>query len=66
MALSRKFTFIVKKPYVYNKTGIDFNFGRHEDLSNLKSDIRLDLVASVISLYQVDILMSTSLKSIIV
>ena len=24
----------------YNKTVIDFNFGRHKDLSNLKSDIR--------------------------
>ena len=31
----------------YNKTIIDFNFGRPEDLSTLKSDIHLGLVASV-------------------
>ena len=31
----------------YNKTVIDFNFGRHKDLSTLKSDIHLGLVASV-------------------
>ena len=29
------------------KTVIDFNFGRHEDLSTLKSDIHLGLAASV-------------------
>ena len=31
----------------YNKTVIDFNFGRHENLSTLKSDIHLGLKASV-------------------
>ena len=29
----------------YNKTVIDFNFGRHKDLSTLKSDIHLGLAA---------------------
>ena len=42
---SRKFSLIVKKSY--NKTVIDFNFGRNEDLSTLKSDIYLDLAALV-------------------
>ena len=40
-----KFSFIVKKPY--NKTVIDFNFGGHEDLTTLKSDIHIGLTASV-------------------
>ena len=31
----------------YNKTVIDFNFGKHKDLSTLKSDIHLGLAASV-------------------
>ena len=31
----------------YNKTVIDLNFGKHKDLSTLKSDIRLGLAASV-------------------
>ena len=31
----------------YNKTVIDLNFGRHKDLSTLKSDIHLGLAASV-------------------
>ena len=31
----------------YNKTVIDFNFGRHKDLSTLKSDIHLSQAASV-------------------
>ena len=31
----------------YNKTVIDFNFGRHKDLSTLKSGIHLGLAASV-------------------
>ena len=31
----------------YNKTVIDFNFGRHKELSTLKSDIHLGLAASV-------------------
>ena len=31
----------------YNKIVIDFNFGRHRDLSTLKSDIHLGLAASV-------------------
>ena len=38
---SRKFSFTVEKSY--NKTVIDFNFGRHKDLSTLKSDIHLGL-----------------------
>ena len=42
---SRKFSFLVEKSYY--KTVIDFNFGKHEDLSTLKSDIHLDLAASV-------------------
>ena len=35
----------VKKSY--SKTVVDFNFGRHEDLSTLRSDIHLGLAASV-------------------
>ena len=31
----------------YNKRVIDFNFGRHKDLSTLKIDIHLGLAASV-------------------
>ena len=40
-----KFSFLNDKSY--NKTVIDFNFGRHKDLSTLKSDIYLGLAASV-------------------
>ena len=40
-----KFSFLIEKSY--NKTVIDFNFGRHKDLSTLKSDIHLGLAASV-------------------
>ena len=40
-----KFSFLNEKSY--NKTVIDFDFGRHKDLSTLKSDIHLDLAASV-------------------
>ena len=40
-----KFTFLNEKSY--NKTVIDFNLGRHTDLSTLKSDIHLGLEASV-------------------
>ena len=40
-----KFSFLNEKSY--NKTVIDFNFGRHKDLSTLKSDILLGLAASV-------------------
>ena len=39
------FLFLVEKSY--NKTVIDFNFGRHEDLSTIKSDIHLGLAATV-------------------
>ena len=39
-----KFSFLNEKSY--NKTVIDFNFGRHKDLSTLKSDIHLRLAAS--------------------
>ena len=44
----RQFSFLVKKSY--NKTVIDFNFGRHEDLSTLKSDSGL----GELSLFLVD------------
>ena len=40
-----KFSFLNEKSY--NKTVIDFNFGRHKDLSTLKSNIHLGLAASV-------------------
>ena len=40
-----KFLYLNEKSY--NKTVIDFNFGRHKDLSTLKSDIHLGLAASV-------------------
>ena len=40
-----KFLFLNEKSY--NKTVIDFNFGRHKDLSTLKSDIHLGLAAWV-------------------
>ena len=39
------FALIVKKSY--DKTFIDFNFGRHKDLSTLKNYIHLGLAASV-------------------
>ena len=42
---SSKFSFLNEKSY--NKTVIDFNFGTHKDLSTLKSDIHLGLVAQV-------------------
>ena len=41
----KSFSFIVEKSY--NKIVIDFNFGRHKDLFILKSDIHLDIEASV-------------------
>ena len=41
----RKCSFLVEKSY--NKTVVDFNIGRPEDLSTLKSDIHLGLAASV-------------------
>ena len=40
-----KFLFLNEKSY--NKTVIDFNFGRHKDLSTLQSDIHLGLAASM-------------------
>ena len=40
-----KFSFLNVKSY--NKTVIAFNFGRHKDLSTLKSYINLRLAASV-------------------
>ena len=40
-----KFSFLNVKSY--NKTVIDFNFGRHKDLSTLKSDIHRSLAALV-------------------
>ena len=40
-----KFSFLNEKSY--NKTVIDFKFGRHQDLSTFKSDIHLGLAASV-------------------
>ena len=38
------FLFLDEKSY--NKTVIDFNFGKHKNLSTLKSDIPLGLAAS--------------------
>ena len=40
-----KFSFLNEKSY--NKTSFDFNFGRHKDLSTLKSDMHLGLAALV-------------------
>ena len=40
-----KFSLLNEKSY--NKTVNDFNFGKHKDLSTLKSDIHLGLAASV-------------------
>ena len=40
-----KFSFLHEKSC--NKTVIDFNFGRHKDLSTLKYDIHLGLAALV-------------------
>ena len=40
-----KFSFLNEKSY--NKAFIDFNFGKHKDLSTLKGDNHLDLAASV-------------------
>ena len=40
-----KFSFLNEKSY--NKTVIDINFGRHKDLSSLKSDLYLGQAASV-------------------
>ena len=45
MSESTKFSISNEKSY--NKTVIDFKFGRHKDLSTLKSDIYLGLAASV-------------------
>ena len=42
---SRTFSYIVEKSF--NQTVIDYNFGRHNELSTLKSDIHLGLTASV-------------------
>ena len=39
------FSFLNEKSY--NKKVIDFNFGRHKDLTTIKSDIHLGLAASV-------------------
>ena len=50
----------------YSKTVIDFNFGRHEDLSTLKSDIHIGLAASVNIAFWVDNSPCLPLKSIIV
>ena len=40
-----KVSFLTRK--TYNKIVFDFNFGRHKDLSTLKSVIQLGLAASV-------------------
>ena len=40
-----KFSFLNEKSH--NKTVIDFNFGKQNDVSTLKSDIHLGLAASV-------------------
>ena len=48
-----KFSFLNETSY--NKTVIDFNFGRHKDLSTLKSDIHLSPGVSVYyHFFQVD------------
>ena len=48
-----KFSFLNEKSY--NKTVIDFNFGRHKNLSTLKSDIDLGLSGlGELSLFRVD------------
>ena len=47
-----KFSFLNEKSY--NKTVVDFNFGRHKELSTLKSDIHLGLTASVNYRFRVD------------
>ena len=41
LKVTTKVKVLVEKSY--NKTVIDFNFGRHKDLSTLKSDIHLGL-----------------------
>ena len=46
-----KFSFLNEK--TYSKTVIDYNFGRHKDLSTLKSDIHLGLLGEL-SLFWVD------------
>ena len=52
----------VENLHLYNKTVIDFNFGRHKDLSTRKM-----IFTEASSLFCVDkILMSISLKPIIV
>ena len=49
-----KFSFLIEKSY--NKTVIDSSFGRHKDLSTLKSDIHFGLGASVnYHIFRVDI-----------
>ena len=54
MSLTTKLK-VAKLAFLNNKTVIDFNFGRHKDLSTLKSDIHLGLTASVNYLFlQVD------------
>ena len=40
-----KFSFLNKKSY--NKTVIDLKFGRHKDLSTLKSDIHLGIYEKI-------------------
>ena len=58
-----KFSFLNEKSY--NKAVIDFNIGRHKDLSTLKKDIHLGLAE--LSLFRVDkSLCLPKLKSIIV
>ena len=48
-----KFSFLNEESY--NKTVIDFNFGRHKDLSTLKSDINpRPSGLGELSLFQVD------------
>ena len=42
-----KFSFLNEKSY--NKTAIDFNCGRHKDLSSLKSDVHLGLRAASVN-----------------
>ena len=47
-----KLSFLNEKSY--NTAVIDFNYGRHKDLSTLKSDIHLGLAASMNYHFRVD------------
>ena len=52
----------VKFFHSYNITVIDFNFGRHKDLSTFKSDIHLGRVDKS-NVYRIEVNICTLLKS---